>query len=538
MHPANYRKYLTTLSAWELPRVTTTFAPPGTFTNIDTDVTPMDQRIWTVWTMLGYWFSDLLNTQTYSAPSAIIQGGLSPQLAVLCAVMGIVIISIPMVLNGEIGATLHVSFPISARSSFGYHFAKAPIIIRAATALFWHSIQTYTGGQAMTQVIRSIWPSYLDMPNTLPASAGITSQQLLSHFLYWLVQFPFLMIHPHKLKRFFIFKAVSVTVIVTAICIWLCVRAGGPGDLWNTPSTVQGSQQSWLILSGMMSMCAGWATLSVNVGDFTRYLKRPAATWIQLGALPFVSTYLGVIGLICSSAGQVIYGEIYYDPLDLIGQFEGPSGRALAFFGGAAWVIAQIGVNASANVFSCANDLSSLFPKYLNIRRSAVLITITGAWIMVPWKIVTSAASLLNFMGSLGVFLAPIAAILASDYWLVKRRHVDIPGLYRPHGRYSYGSTAGFNWRALIAMLVSLGPNMPGLCAAVNPSLNIGGAQYIADISYIYGFTSAFVTYAALSWAFPAKGTLIATTIWDDSAESIEGVSADGQLTPLAEKTA
>jgi len=346
------------------------------------------------------------------------------------------------------------------------------------------------------------------------------------------------MIHPHKLKPFFIAKAVIVMVVVISITIWLCVQAGGAGDLWSTPSQVQGSAQAWLILAGMTSMMSGWSTLATNIPDFTRYLKKPASSYIQIAALPFISTLLGVLGLICSSAGQVVYGQIYYDPFELTAQFQGPGGRCAAFFSGLAWVVAQIGVNASANVFSCANDLSSLFPRYLNIRRSSILITITAGWIMCPWLIVTSAASLLNFMGSLGVFLSGIAGILAADYWLVKYHHVDIPSLYRPHARYSYGSSAGFNWRALVAMLISLGPNMPGLCQAVNPNIHIGGFAYIADISYIYGFCSAFIVYTVVSHVFPAKETLVPFTVHNDEDEAVvEGIAA-GERSPELTKVA
>lgn len=86
--------------------------------------------------------------------------------------------------------------------------------------------------------------------------------------------------------------------------------------------------------------------------------------------------------------------------------------------------------------------------------------TVAAGWVMVPWKIVYSAASLLNFMTGLAVFLCPIAAIMATDYWLVKFRHIDVPGLYRRHGRYRY--SYGVNWRAAAALLISLVPNLPG----------------------------------------------------------------------------
>ena len=108
--------------------------------------------------------------------------------------------AIVLVLNGAIGAHLHIPFPVAARSSFGFLFARFAVVTRMITALFWHAIQTYTGSTAITQMIRAIWPSYLNIPNHLPESAGITSQQLLSHFIFWSIQFPILLTPPHKLK--------------------------------------------------------------------------------------------------------------------------------------------------------------------------------------------------------------------------------------------------------------------------------------------------------------------------------------------------
>jgi NCS1 family nucleobase:cation symporter-1 len=78
----------------------------------------------------------------------------------------------------------------------------------------------------------------------------------------------------------------------------------------------------------------------------------------------------------------------------------------------------------------------------------------------VPWKIVSSASSLLTFMGGLAIFLAPISAITSCDYWLIKHKRLDVPSLYRRHGRYRYRH--GYNWRAAVAFLVSVTPNVPG----------------------------------------------------------------------------
>ncbi len=369
----------------------------------------------------------------------------------------------------------------------------------------------------MTQVIRAIWPSYLNIPNHIPESAGITSQQLLSHLLFWSVQFPVLLIPPHKLRWFFIAKAAIVLTAAVGTIIGMSHLAGGTGDIWNQQPTVHGAARSWLILSSMSSLTGGWATMATNVADFTRYLKKPGAVYWQTLLVPFVCTLMGLFGIIGTSCAKVVYGEYIWDPVALASRWDGPGGRAAAFFVGAAWVIAQIGTNLSANVISCANDMTSLFPKYINLRRGAIITTVIAGWVMVPWKIVTSAQSLLNFMGALGIFLAPIAAILGCDYWLVKKKAIDVPALYRRHGRYNYGSVWSTNWRAAVALLVGFVPNLPGLAAAVNTKVKIGGASYVYDMFYIYGFTSAFVLYYVLNRIFPDPGTLLLEAIHEEA---------------------
>ncbi|KAH0142024.1 hypothetical protein KCU67_g14228, partial [Aureobasidium melanogenum] len=223
--------------------------------------------------------------------------------------------------------------------------------------------------------------------------------------------------------------------------------------------------------------------MATNVADFTRYLRNPQGVYWQGFFLPLICLVLGLFGIISTSSAKVVYGEYIWDPIGLAAQWDTPGGKCLAFFVGFAWCIAQIGTNLSANVISASNDLTSLFPKYINIRRGVVLITITGGWVMVPWKIVYSAESLLNFMVGLAVFLCPIASIMATDYWLVKKRHIDVPGLYRRHGRYRYNH--GINWRAVVALLSSLVPNIPGLAASVNKTLAIpSGFAHIYDMNY------------------------------------------------------
>ncbi|KAF2732398.1 allantoin permease [Polyplosphaeria fusca] len=519
---------------WILEKQPMTFADENSWSNRDSDVTPLERRTWSAWSILGFWFSDALNIQGWASASAIIAVGLTWRESVYCLIIGSLTVTIPLCMNGAMGAELHVPFPVGARSSFGFYFSRFAVIIRMITALFWHAIQTYTGSTAVTQMIRAIWPSYLNIPNHLPESAGITTQGMVSHFLFWSIQFPILLIPPHKLRWFFVFKTVVVLTACTGTVIGMSQLANGVGDIWDQQATVSGPEKSWLILASMSAMTGSWATMATNVADFTRYLEKPKGVYGQTLFMPAICTLVGVFGIIGTSCSKTVYGEYIWDPLALASQWDGPKGRAAAFFVGFAWAVAQIGTNLSANVISCSNDMVNLWPKYINIQRGVIITTVTGGWIMVPWKIVHSAESLLNFMSALGVFLAPLAAIMACDFWVVRRRAVDVPALYRRQGRYRYNKI-GTNWRAAVALIIGVTPNIPGMAAAVNTNINIHGAAYIYDIFYLYGFGSAFFMYSMLSWIFPATETLVRESIHEDVivVDGVEKIN-DGVHQPYA----
>lgn len=202
--------------------------------------------------------------------------------------------------------------------------------------------------------------------------------------------------------------------------------------------------------------------MSLNIADFSRYLKDDRGVYLQIVWLPAIKLMFGFFAIICTSASRVVYGQYIWDPATLSARWTDPGGRALCFFFNIGWIIAQMAANLSSNVVTSANDFTSIFPKYINIRRGVVLSTVVGCWCLQPWKIIASAGSLLTFMSGLGVFLAPLAAIVGADYWVVHRQRYDVPALYKAYGRYRYGKL-GVNWRALVAFCVGCGPAIPGL---------------------------------------------------------------------------
>lgn len=521
-----FKARTTSVRAWQLPKQKSALAPDHVWTNEDMDPVKIENQTWTLWTWMAYWATDTINLGTWETASSILAVGLSWREAIPIIVVGTSCVAIPMVLNGAIGAKLHIPFSVAIRASFGYYLAYFCIVSRCVLAMFWLGIQGANGAQCITIMLTAIWPSYANIPNHIPDDQGITTKGMISYFIFWIIQLPLLLIPPTRLRYLFVAKLIAAPITALATMGWCVHKAGGSGDIFALKATVHGSTKAYLWLSCMSSVTGSWSTLACNIPDFSRYARSSKGQFIQLPFLPIIFTLCAVIGIVSTSATGVIYGELLWNPLDIINKWlsSGHGGRAAAFFAATSWYLAQVGTNITANSISAANDLTVLFPRYVNIERGCVIAAIIGGWVIVPWKILSSAETFLAFMGGYAVFLAPIAGILASDYWLVKKQNIDVPALYNPDGRYRYWN--GINWRALIALLTATSPNLPGLGYSIGmqadgtDTVNISqGAKNLYTFDWLFGFTCSIFVYTALSWIFPAKQSLTPVTIYGNEAD-------------------
>lgn len=197
-------------------------------------------------------------------------------------------------------------------------------------------------------MLRAWAPSYNDIPNQLSQSAGITTQGMLSYFLFWIIQLPLLLIHPTKLRPLFWVKLLAAPVAAIATMGWCITRAGGGGDIFALRATADEQQYVWLWLTCMSSVAGQWSTLAVNIPDFTRYAKSARGQYIQLLAMPIIFTLCGVLGIVTTSASKVFSGDYLWNPLDIIAIWldYGSGGRCAAFFAALAWYIAQVRYNS------------------------------------------------------------------------------------------------------------------------------------------------------------------------------------------------
>ncbi|GAA5920813.1 hypothetical protein JCM3775_003963 [Rhodotorula graminis] len=496
------------------------------WSNADLDPVPKAERTWTGWDICSYWISDQFAPATWMLGSSLVALGLTARQAIPLSFVGFTFIGCIIALNGRIGSTTHCTFPVIARSSFGMFGAYAPILVRSILALLWLVILTYQGGGIVVVMLGAIWPSFLNVRNTLPEGLGITTQGMVGFLILWLFQAPLACVPVRKLAIFFHFKAVVSLIGFAGLFIWALVVTKGKGLLLTgtfDEALLPRGSKSWAMIQGINTCVGLYSTVSINIPDFSRFARQPKSNWGQILTLPITGAIPIAISICCAQAAKQNYDVVVFDPASLCALFDS---RAARFFSAFSFFVSTLGVNISANSVSFATDITALAPRWLTIFRCSVLAGIL-CWATNPWRIVNNAPSFYNFLSAYPVFLAPVATIMATDFFLVKRQNVDIREFYNPHGIYTY--FYGFNLRALGAWLFAFAPNLPSFAHAVDPS-NADVFPWLYKFSWFFSTASAVFWYWLLNVLFPAHAARVDEAVYEvhqleDSEESAIGSS-------------
>lgn len=248
--------------------------------------------------------------------------------------------------------------------------------------------------------------------------------------------------------------------------------------------------------------------------DFTRYAKYPSQVfWTQAVGLVILVSLCGVLGATVSSASEVIYGVQTWNPLEVAVLW---NNRAAQFFAALCWSLAAFGTNISANSVSFSNDLALWFPRYIDTRRGAYVCAGLSVLSM-PWYIQNSAASFSAFLGGYSLFLGAIAGVIVVDYWGCRRRRLSVRALYKMHGTHKYSK--GVNFRAVVAFVCGIAPNMPGLAAVTGQKGVPTGARYLYSLSWLVSIVISGVVYWVLFLVWPFEV--------DERALVLEGIEGE-----------
>ncbi len=435
--------------------------------NEDLAPTKPERRTWSTYNYIALWFSMSMEVTTYMLASSLIAGGMNWKQAIFTILLGNLIVLIPMLLNAHAGTKYGIPFPVFVRASFGPVGANIPALLRAIVACGWFGIQSWLGGQAIAAMVAVMLPQTTHMPWVL----------WICFLGFWLLNMVVVWCGVESIRFLQSLSAPFMLIMSLLLLFWMLHKAGGFGPMLSTPSRFS-STSSFLhfFIPSLTAMVGYWATLSLNIPDFTRYAKNQDAQIIgQAIGLPIAMTLYSFIGIAVTSASQVVFGEPIWSPITLLGRFHQP---LIAFIGLIALLVATLNVNIAANVVSPSNDFSNLAPRLISFRAGGMITGFLGL-AMMPWKLMETFGSyifgwLVGYSGLLG----PVAGIMVADYFLIRRTKLDCYSLYRRGGIYEY--RRGINPAALVALVVGV---VAALIGRIVPPLS-----FLYDYAWFIGF--------------------------------------------------
>ena len=465
--------------------------------NEDLAPVPLAKRDWTTYNYAALWISMAHCIPTYILASGLISVGMNWWQALFTILLGNTIVLAPILLNSHAGTKYGIPFPVFARASYGTFGSNLPALMRALVACGWFGIQAWIGGEALHTLFSKLipgWEHLLGGP-----IAGHPPTEWVSFLLFWLLNIYIIHRGMNLLRRVENWAAPFVLIMTAFLLAWALWRAHGPGVLLHEP----GKFRTWhelmpVFVPSLTAMIGYWATLSLNMPDFTRFGRSQREQAIgQSVALPTTMTVFAAMGVMITSAAIIIYPNLpagdLWDPMKLVGQFSNVWVVAISMF---TVVVATLAVNIAANVVSPANDFANAFPKWISFRLGGLITGVIGI-LMQPWRLLADPSGyifrwLVGYSGGLG----SIAGVLIADYWLVRRRRLALGDLYRTHGEYTY--SGGWNWRAVIATLAG--------CTLAWIGLVVPALKPLYDYAWFVGFGVAGVMHLALMKLIPPSG--------------------------------
>ena len=448
-----------------------------TLYNDDLAPVPIERRTWGIYNYAALWVAMSVCIPTYMLASGLIAGGMSWWQAIGTILLGNLIVLVPMLLNAHAGTKYGIPFPVFVRASFGVKGANIPAVLRALVACGWFGIQTWIGGQAIYSMLQILWPDAAHSPAVM----------WICFFAFWLVNMAVIWRGIETIKFLEGVGAPFMLGVGLLLLWWITGKAGGLGPVLSAPGKFQTTAAFMkFFIPSLTGMVGFWATVALNIPDFTRYAKSQRAQAIgQALGLPFAMTLYSFIGVAVTSASVVLFGQAVWDPVALIGRFHEPLVASIALI---ALLIATLNTNVAANVVSPSNDFSNLNPRLISFRTGGLITGVVGI-LMMPWKLMGDYSAyitgcLVGYSGLLG----PVAGVMIADYFIVRRLTLDLPDLYRRGGAYEYKN--GFNYRAVAALTLGVAVALIGLAV---PAL-----RWLYDYAWFVGFFAAAGVYILL----------------------------------------
>src|SRR5687767_2805052 len=464
--------------------------------NEDLAPTPLSRRTWSTYNIAALWIGMAVVITTYTLASGLMSQGMNWYQALFTILLGNVVVLIPMILNAHAGTKYGVSFPVLCRASFGVKGANIPAMLRAIVACGWFGIQTWIGGLALNALLTAAWPAW----------GNLGAGKAIAFLIFWLMQVAIIIKGTEGIK---ILESWSAPLLLgggIALLVWAIRAGGGLGTILSESRKLQtGSTPFWDLFPAALTANVGyWATLSLNIPDFTRYAKsqRSQALGQALG-LPTTMTAFAFIGVAVTSATIVIFGRAIWDPIELVSRI----GRApVIIFAALVVLAAQLTTNMAANVVSPSNDFSNLSPRRISYVTGGLITAVLGI-VMMPWKLYSDAAAyIFTWLLGYSSLMGALGGILIADYWIIRKQQLDVDDLFRLRGRYTYAN--GINPKAIIALVLSIAPVVPGFIRAVSTPGGAVANPTFLDRIYSYAWFVTFALSFIIYWLLMRRQTV------------------------------
>jgi NCS1 family nucleobase:cation symporter-1 len=450
--------------------------------NHDLAPVPVVRRTWTTYNYAALWISMAHCIPTYMLASGLMAQGMSWKQALFTILLGNTIVLVPILLNSHPGTKYGIPFPVFARAAYGTAGSNLPALMRALVACGWFGIQAWIGGEALNTFFAVLVPGWKTLLG--PGFNGHTGTEWLSFMLFWGMNIWIIYRGMDLLRIVENWAAPYVLIVTAGLLIWAVKAANGFGPLLSQPGKFNTLAEFLPVFAPSLTAMIGfWATLSLNMPDFTRFGRSQKEQVVgQVVALPTTMFVFAAMGVMITSATAIIFGEAIWDPVKLVGKFGNPVVVGFAMF---SVVFATLAVNIAANVVSPANDFANAMPRWISFRTGGLITGLIGI-AMQPWRLLADPrgyifAWLVGYSGGLG----SIAGVLIADYWIVRKRELHLADLYLPDGRYG-----GWNVPAVVATLVG--------CALAWGGLVVPFLRPLYDYAWFVGFFAAGGIYIAL----------------------------------------
>ncbi len=450
--------------------------------NEDLAPVPVSRRNWSTYNFAALWISMAHCIPTYMLASGLMAQGMTWLQALITILLGNTIVLVPILLNSHPGTRYGIPFPVFARAAYGTAGSNLPALMRAIVACGWFGIQAWIGGEALQTFFAALIPGWKLLLGS--GFMGHTTTEWLSFLVFWGINIGIIYKGMNLLRVVENLSAPYVLVVTGLLLVWAVKAANGFGPLLSQPGKFHTLAEFLpVFIPSLTAMVGFWATLSLNMPDFTRYGRSQKEQVLgQTVALPTTMFLFAAMGVLITSASAILYGEPIWDPVKLVGKFDNAWVVGFSMF---SVVVATLAVNIAANVVSPANDFANMFPRHISFKTGGLITGLLGI-LMQPWRLLADPSGyiftwLVGYSGGLG----SIAGVLIADYWIVRKRQLNLRDLYLPGGEYG-----GWSAPAVVATLVG--------CALAWVGAFVPALKVLYDFAWFVGFLAAMAIYVAM----------------------------------------